>query len=107
MFQAAPAASTGASGMDSLIGFAPLLLVFVIMYLLVLRPQQQAVKKLRSKIADVKKGDEVVTGGGHIGKVTKVGEHEVEVEFAAGQRHRIVKQTLSDVRSNIAKPAND
>jgi preprotein translocase subunit YajC len=93
--------------MDSLIGFAPLVLVFVIMYLLVLRPQQQQVKKLRSKIADVKKGDEIVTGGGHIGKVVKVGEHEVEVEFAAGQRHRVVKHTLSDVRSNTAKPAND
>jgi preprotein translocase subunit YajC len=93
--------------MESLIGFAPLILVFVIMYLLVLRPQQQQVKKLRQKIAEVKKGDEVVTGGGHIGKVVKVGEQEVEVEFAAGQRHRIVKHTLSDVRGLNTKPAND
>ena len=79
----------------------------MIFYFLILRPQQQAVKRLRQKIAAVKKGDEVVTGGGHIGKVTKVDDNEVEVEFAAGHRHRVVKATLSDVRPPGAKPAND
>ena len=56
--------------MAGLVSFTPLLLIFVIMYVLILRPQQQAVKRLRSKIDAVKKGDEVVTGGGHVGKVT-------------------------------------
>jgi preprotein translocase subunit YajC len=85
----------------------PFLLVFLIFYMLWIRPQQQRVKQHQADIASVKKGDEVVTGGGHIGKVTKVGDHEVEVEFAAGHRHRVVKSMLSDVRPSGGKPAND
>jgi len=105
--QASPAASGATSGMDSLIGFAPLLLVFVIMYLLVLRPQQQQVKALRRKVADVKRNDTVVTGGGIVGKVTKVDEAEVEIEIAQGVRIKVVRATLADVRPLNAKPAND
>jgi len=105
--QASPAASGATSGMDSLIGFAPLLLVFVIMYLLVLRPQQQQVKALRRKIGDVKRNDTVVTGGGIVGKVTKVDEAEVEIEIAQGVRIKVVRATLADVRPLNAKPAND
>jgi len=107
MFQSNAPAGTGSSGMESLIGFAPLILVFVIMYVLVLRPQQQQVKTLRRKIADVKKNDIVVTGGGIVGKATKVDENEVEVEIATGVRIRVVRATLSDVRPLNAKPAND
>jgi preprotein translocase subunit YajC len=73
----------------------------------VLRPQQQQVKKLRQKIAEVKRNDIVVTGGGIVGKVTKVDESEVEVEIAQGVRIRAVRATLSDVRPLNAKPAND
>jgi len=88
--------------------FIPLLLIIPIWYFLVIRPQSLQQKKHRDSIAAVKKGDEVVTGGGHIGKVTKVAENEVEVEFASGQRHRVVKSTLAEVRSpGGAKPAND
>jgi preprotein translocase subunit YajC len=107
MQASAPAASGATSGMDSLIGFAPLLLVFVIMYMLVLRPQQQQVKTLRRKIADVKRNDTVVTGGGIVGKVTKVDEAEVEIEIAQGVKIKVVRATLADVRPLNAKPAND
>jgi len=101
-------ANAGASsGMAGLVSFVPFILIFVIMYVLLLRPQQQAVKRQRAKIDAVKKGDEVVTGGGHIGKVTKVEEGEVEVEFASGQRHRVIKSMLSDVRPTGTKAAND
>ena len=100
-------ASSAPSGLVGLLQFTPWILIFVIMYFLLLRPQQQAVKRLRQKIADVKKGDEVVTGGGHIGKVTKVDANEVEVEFSAGHRHRVMKGMLSDVRPTGTKPAND
>jgi len=103
----ANAAGSASSGMASLISFTPFILIFVIMYVLLIRPQQQAAKRQRLKIDAVKKGDEVVTGGGHIGKVTKVNGDEVEVEFASGQRHRVVKAMLSDVRSTGAKAAND
>src|SRR5690349_20142138 len=89
-----------------LIGILPWVAIFVIFYLLMIRPQQQQVKRHKERIAAVKKGDEVVTGGGHIGKVTKVDDHEVEVEFAAGHRHRVVKSMISEVRSSgSSKPA--
>jgi preprotein translocase subunit YajC len=106
MMQTAPAG--GASGAAAfLFQMIPFLLVGFIIYLFVFRPQQQQMKAHREAIAAVKKGDEVVTAGGHIGKVTKVYENEVEVEFAAGQRHRVVKSMLSEVRTSGAKPAND
>jgi preprotein translocase subunit YajC len=101
-------ATTTGGGADILIGIAPWILIFGIFYLLLIRPQQKQQKQQRDSIAAVKKGDEVVTGGGHIGKVTKVADNEVEVEFASGQRHRVVKSMLSQVRSpGGAKPAND
>jgi len=106
MIQAAPGGTSGASGI--LIGILPWVAIFAIFYLLMIRPQQQKVKQHQAEIAAVKKGDEVVTGGGHIGKVTKVGDHEVEVEFAAGHRHRVVKSMISEVRpAGGGKPAND
>ena len=107
MFSSSNAAGGASSGLVGLLQFTPWILIFVIMYVLLLRPQQQAVKRLRAKIDGVKKGDEVVTGGGHIGKVTKVDEGEVEVEFASGQRHRVIKSMLSDVRPTGTKAAND
>ena len=85
----------------------PLLLIFVIFYVLMLRPQQQRVKQHRALIEGVKKNDVVVTGGGIVGKVTKVEDNEVEVEIANGVRIKVVKSTLADVRSNVVKPAND
>jgi len=107
LMQAAPAGQSGGTA-AALIQFFPFIAIFVIFYLLVMRPQQRRVKEHRDSVSAVKKGDEVVTGGGHIGKVTKVGDDEVEVEFAAGQRHRVVKSTLSDVRRPAgSKPAND
>jgi preprotein translocase subunit YajC len=85
----------------------PLLLIFVIFYLLMIRPQQKRVKEHQQAINAVKKGDEVVTGGGIRGKVTKVTEDEAEVEIAQGVRIRVVKGTLSQVLTKNAKPAND
>jgi len=86
----------------------PLLLIFVIFYLLLIRPQQKKMKDHRALIDAVKKGDTVVTAGGVVGKVTKVEDTELEVEIAANVRIRVVKSTLSDVRvPGAAKPAND
>jgi preprotein translocase subunit YajC len=103
----ANAAGSASSGMAGLVSFVPFILILVIMYMFLLRPQQQAMKRQRQKIDAVKKGDEVVTGGGHIGKVTKVSGDEIEVEFASGQRHRVVKSMLSDVRATGTNAAND
>jgi len=90
-----------------LIGIAPWLAIFVIFYFLMIRPQQQRVKQHQAAIASVKKGDEVITGGGIRGKVTKVGDEEAEVEIAQGVKIRVIKSTISQVLSPNTKPAND
>jgi preprotein translocase subunit YajC len=95
----------GASAM--LVGILPWLLIFVIFYVLLIRPQQRRAKEHQAEIASVKKGDEVITGGGLRGRVTKVSEGEVEVEIAQGVRVRAVKTTLTTVLKPNAKPAND
>ena len=102
---AAPAA-TGA-GSDLFLQMAPLLLVFLIFYVLMIRPQQTRMKKHQATIAAVKKGDEVITGGGLRGRVTKVNDDEVEVELAPNMKVRAVKSTLSQVVVRDSKPAND
>jgi len=85
----------------------PLLLIFVIFYVLMIRPQQKRVREHQTAIAAIKKGDEVVTGGGIRGRVTKVTDDEAEIEIAQGVRVRVVKSTLSQVLTASAKPAND
>ena len=85
----------------------PLLLIFVIFYFLLIRPQQRRVKQHQEMVGAVKPRDVAVTNGGLIGKVTKVDEHEVELEVAQGVRVRVVKSMLSEVRPHGTKPAND
>jgi preprotein translocase subunit YajC len=106
----AQAAGAGApqGGAGFFLQMAPLLLIFVIFYFLLIRPQQKRMKEHRALINAVKKGDAVVTAGGVIGRVTKVEDNEVEVEISPNVKIKVVKSTLSDVRSNgSSKPAND
>jgi preprotein translocase subunit YajC len=106
MVQAAPAGqANGTTGI--LLGILPWLLIFGIFYILMIRPQQQRVKQHQASINAVKKGDEVITGGGIRGKVTKVSDDEAEVEIAQGVKIRVVKSTISHVLTGAAKPAND
>ena len=78
-----------------------------IMYFLVLRPQQRRVKEHREMVSNVRRGDVVVTAGGLVGKVTKVDDAEITVEIAENVRVRVVKGTLSEVRSKSEPvPAN-
>jgi preprotein translocase subunit YajC len=106
MIQTAPSAASGGLAAQ-LFGMAPFLVIFVIFYFLMLRPQQQRAKQHQASIAAVKKGDEVITGGGIRGRVTKVGDDEAEVEIAQGVKIRVVKSTISQVLSSTTKPAND
>lgn len=100
--------AASASGPSAiLVGILPWLLIFVIFYLLMIRPQQKRVKEHQATIAAVKKGDDVITGGGIRGRVTKVMDDEVEVEIAPGTKVRVVKSTLSHVVGPNTKPAND
>ena len=106
IMQASPIGGTGGTA-GLVMGIAPWLLIFVIFYLLMIRPQQQRVKQHQAAIAAVKKGDEVITGGGIRGRVTKVSDEEAEVEIAQGVKIRVAKSTISQVLTVDAKPAND
>jgi preprotein translocase subunit YajC len=106
MMQATPAGPSSGT-MGALLTFLPWVAIFGIFYVLMIRPQQQRVKQHQAAIAAVKKGDEVVTGGGIRGRVTKVSDEEAEVEIAQGVKIRVVKSTISQVLSPKTKPAND
>src|SRR3954468_15398444 len=98
IMQSAPAGQAG--GMQGLLlGIAPWLLIFVIFYILMIRPQQRRVKEHQAAINAVKKGDEVITGGGIRGRVTKVTDDEAEVEIAQGVKIRVIKSTINNVIS--------
>lgn len=104
--QAAGAAPSGGAAFAMQV--VPLLLIFVIFYFLLIRPQQMRMKKHRALIDAVKKGDQVITGGGLVGKVMKVDEGFVEVEIATGVKVKAVKSTLTDITpTGTSKPAND
>ncbi len=101
------AGGTGAGGSAALLNMAPLLLLLVIFYFFLIRPQQKRAKEHRAMIDAVKRGDTVVTGGGLIGKVSRVEDAEIEIELAPNVKVKVVKGTLSDVRTKGGAPAND
>ena len=101
------AQAAGAAGAGSLIGsMLPLVLIFGIMYFLLIRPQQKKMRNLKAMIDAVRRGDQVLTAGGIIGKVIKVGDDNVvEVEIAEGVKVKIVKSTISQVMSKTEPAA--
>jgi preprotein translocase subunit YajC len=99
--------ATGAGGANFFVQIFPLLLIFVVFYLFLIRPQQKRAKEHEAKIAAVQKNDEVITGGGLMGKVIKVADDHVEVEIAPNVRVRAVKSTLANVSPRGTKAAND
>ncbi len=107
VFAAAAGAAGGTNSAAFFVQILPLLLIFVVFYVLLIRPQQKRAKEHQAKIEAVGKNDEVVTGGGLIGKVTKVADDHVEVELAPNVRVKALKSTLADVKSRATKPAND
>jgi preprotein translocase subunit YajC len=92
-------AAGGGGAAGGLISFVPILLIFAIMYFLMIRPQQKKVKDHKAMVDALRRGDQVVTSGGLIGKVTKVGDAEVEVELAPNVKVRVVRSTISQVVS--------
>ena len=102
-------AQSGASGQpDIFIQMLPFVLIFAIMYFLIIRPQQRRAREHREMLQALRRGDEVVTAGGLLAKVTRVkeGEDEVEVEIATGVKARVVKSTILSVSSKT-EPAAD
>ena len=102
------AQAAGAASAPSFItSLVPLLLIFVIFYFLLIRPQQKRQKEHRNMLENLRRGDHVVTAGGIMGKVTRVKEGEdVDVEIADGVKVKLVKSTIASVISKT-EPAND
>jgi preprotein translocase subunit YajC len=99
-------AAAGTGGFD-LVGLLPLVLIFVVFYFLLIRPQQKKMKQHRAMVSALKRGDRVVSAGGIIGEVTKVvSDTEVQVEIAEGVRVRMQRTAISDLLTRAA-PAND
>ncbi len=93
---------------NALMQLAPFVLIFVIFYFLLIRPQMTARKKHTEMVNNVRRGDVVVTAGGIVGKVTKVLDgDEIMVELAEKMSVKVVKSTLSDVRTKPQPAAND
>jgi len=107
VFAAAAPVAGGSAGAAFFVQILPLLLIFVVFYVLLIRPQQKRAKEHAAKIDAVAKNDEVVTGGGLIGKVIKVADDHVEVELGPNVRVKALKSTLADVKGRNTKPAND
>ncbi|MBC2835894.1 preprotein translocase subunit YajC [Paragemmobacter straminiformis] len=101
------AQAAGAAGAGSAFAsFVPLVLIFAIMYFLLIRPQQKKVKEHRAMVEALRRGDQVVTAGGIVGKVVKVGDDGmVEVEIADGVKVKVVRQTITQVM-NKTEPAS-
>ncbi len=104
----AQTAGAPAGGGDMLVQFAPLILIFIVFYFLLIRPQQKKMKDHKAMLESIRRGDRVVTGGGIIGTVTKVGpDDELQVEIAEGVKVRCVRGTVNMVlaRTEPAKGA--
>lgn len=102
-----PAYAQAAGGAAGAFGsFVPLILIFLIMYFLLIRPQQKKLKEHKAMVDAVRRGDQIVTQGGLIAKITKVkeGADEVEAEIAEGVKVRVVRSTIVQV-INKTEPA--
>ncbi|HTC08883.1 MAG TPA: preprotein translocase subunit YajC [Acetobacteraceae bacterium] len=121
-----PAYAQDLGGLSGLFGnatqFLPLVLIFVVFYFLLIRPQQQKQKEMRSMLSALKRGDKVVTGGGILGVVQRVPmvtnkdgkqveSNEIEVEIAPNMKVTVLRETITSVikpqAANDAKPAKE
>lgn len=102
------AAAAPAGAPPAWIQYLPFVAMAGIFWFLIMRPQMKQQKEHRAKLADLKKGDEVLTGGGFVGKIVKVDDNYAEIELAQGIKVKAVKSTIVDVIPPAgSKPAND
>lgn len=95
--QTAPAAAAGGSMQDSLMGMLPLVLMFVVLYFVMIRPQMKKAKEHKAMIEALAKGDEVATAGGILGKVTKLGDSFIDIEVASGVEVHLQRSAVVQV----------
>lgn len=99
MFVTPAYAQTAGGGADVFFNILPLVLIFVIMYFLIIRPQRQQAKQREQSLAAIRRNDTIVTGGGVVGKVTKVvDDSEVEVEISKDVKVRVARAYIAEVR---------
>lgn len=109
MFVTEAFAQTGGAGggANMVVQFLPFVLIFVIMYFLIIRPQRQKAQQHRDMVANLRRGDTVVTSGGLIGKVSKViDDNEMQIELAEGIKVRAIRGMVAEVRSK-SEPVKD
>ncbi len=104
---ATPAYAQAAGGaMGAFTSFMPLILIFAIMYFLLIRPQQKKLKEHKAMVEGLRRGDQVLTQGGIVGKVVKVAEDGIiEVEIAEGVKVKVIKHTIAQVMSKTEPAA--
>lgn len=98
-------AATGAAAQPAWLGWVPIVGMVLILWFLIIRPQMRQQKQHAAKVAGLKKGDEVVTAGGLVGKVIKLDDSFVELEIAKGVKVRAVRNTIGDVLAPGGKAA--
>ena len=101
------AAAAGAEAPPAWIQWLPIIGMILIFWFLIIRPQMKRQKEHQQKISALKKGDQVVTAGGLVGKVAKVDEHYAEIDLAQGVRVKAVKNTIGDIIPPGGHAAND
>ena len=95
--QTAPAAAAGGDMMSTLTGMLPLVLMFVVLYFIMIRPQMKRQKEHRAMVQAIAKGDEVVIGGGMLGRVTRMSEQYMHVEIANGIEVQVQRAAVLQV----------
>ncbi len=90
-------ATDGGSQFDMIGQLAPIILMFVVLFFLLIRPQLKRAKEHRALVAGLQKGDEVISGGGELGKITKVGENYLTMEIAPGVEILVQKPSVQIV----------
>lgn len=102
------AAAPGGEAPPAWLQFMPLIAMVAIFWFLIIRPQMRRQKELAAKIGGIKKGDQVLTGGGFLAKVVKVDDHYAELELAPNVKVKALKSTIADVvPPGGTTPAND
>ena len=95
--QTAPAAAAGGDMQSSLMGMLPLVLMFVVLYFVMIRPQMKKAKEHKAMVESLAKGDEVATAGGILGKVTKLGDSFINIEVANGVEVQLQRSAVVQV----------
>lgn len=95
--QTAPAAAAGGDLQSSLMGMLPIVLMFVVLWFVMIRPQMKKAKEHQAMVSALAKGDEVVTQGGLLGRVSKLGENHIGLEVAAGVEVQVQRSAVAQV----------